>query len=85
MLLDVDHGTYPYVTSSNCVSGSASAGAGIPPQAIGRVIGIACGLANGVVVTLGRVPAIVVTLGTLAVFRGINSLIAGGRQISAVK
>jgi adenylosuccinate synthase len=41
MLLDVDHGTYPYVTSSNCVSGSASAGAGIPPQAIGRVIGIA--------------------------------------------
>ncbi|MGH7893965.1 MAG: adenylosuccinate synthase [Candidatus Binatia bacterium] len=41
MLLDVDHGTYPYVTSSNCVAGSASAGAGIPPQAIGRVIGIA--------------------------------------------
>ncbi len=41
MLLDVDHGTYPYVTSSNCVAGSASAGAGIPPQAIGRVVGIA--------------------------------------------
>jgi adenylosuccinate synthase len=41
MFLDVDHGTYPYVTSSNCVSGSASAGAGIPPQAIGHVIGIA--------------------------------------------
>ena len=41
MLLDVDHGTYPYVTSSNCVAGSASAGAGIPPRAIGRVIGIA--------------------------------------------
>ena len=41
MLLDVDHGTYPYVTSSNCVAGSASAGAGIPPQAIARVIGIA--------------------------------------------
>jgi adenylosuccinate synthase len=41
MLLDVDHGTYPYVTSSNCVSGSASAGAGIPPQAIGHVVGIA--------------------------------------------
>jgi adenylosuccinate synthase len=41
MLLDVDHGTYPYVTSSNCVAGSASAGAGIPPKALGRVIGIA--------------------------------------------
>jgi adenylosuccinate synthase len=41
MLHDVDHGTYPYVTSSNCVAGSASAGAGIPPQAIGSVIGIA--------------------------------------------
>ena len=41
VLLDVDHGTYPYVTSSNCVAGSASAGAGIPPRAIGRVIGIA--------------------------------------------
>jgi adenylosuccinate synthase len=41
MLLDIDHGTYPYVTSSNCVAGSASAGAGIPPQAIRRVIGIA--------------------------------------------
>ena len=41
MLLDVDHGTYPYVTSSNCVAASASAGAGIPPRAIGRVIGIA--------------------------------------------
>jgi adenylosuccinate synthase len=41
MLLDVDHGTYPYVTSSNTVVGSAAAGAGIPPKAIGRVIGIA--------------------------------------------
>jgi adenylosuccinate synthase len=41
MFLDIDHGTYPYVTSSNCVSGAAAAGAGIPPKAIGRVIGIA--------------------------------------------
>ena len=35
------------------------------------------------VVTVGRVPAIVVTLGTLSVFRGVNSLWAGGKQISA--
>jgi ribose/xylose/arabinose/galactoside ABC-type transport system permease subunit len=46
-------------------------------------IGLACGLINGVIVTIGRVPAIVVTLGTLSVFRGVNSLWAGGKQISA--
>ena len=48
-------------------------------------IGMLCGLFNGVIVTFGRVPAIVVTLGTLSVFRGINSLWAGGKQISADK
>jgi len=40
-LLDVDHGTYPYVTSSNTVAGQASAGAGIGPRDIGFVLGIA--------------------------------------------
>jgi adenylosuccinate synthase len=39
-LLDVDHGTYPYVTSSNCVAGAAAAGAGVGPQALHRVVGI---------------------------------------------
>jgi adenylosuccinate synthase len=39
-LLDVDHGTYPYVTSSNCVAGAASAGAGVPPQSLHYVLGI---------------------------------------------
>lgn len=39
-LLDVDHGTYPYVTSSNCLAGQASAGAGVGPQALGYVLGI---------------------------------------------
>jgi adenylosuccinate synthase len=38
--LDVDHGTYPYVTSSNCVAGAACAGAGIGPTRIDRVLGI---------------------------------------------
>lgn len=46
-------------------------------------IGLLCGLLNGLVVTVGRVPAIVVTLGTLSVFRGIDSLWTGGKQISA--
>lgn len=39
-LLDVDHGTYPYVTSSNCVAGAAAAGAGVGPQALQYVLGI---------------------------------------------
>lgn len=51
--------------------------------ALAAAIGLGCGLANGLVVTVGRVPAIVVTLGTLSVFRGIDSLWTGGKQISA--
>ncbi len=39
-LLDVDHGTYPFVTSSNCVAGAASAGAGVGPQSLHYVLGI---------------------------------------------
>jgi adenylosuccinate synthase len=39
-MLDVDHGTYPYVTSSNTVAGQAAAGAGIAPAAVGFVLGI---------------------------------------------
>ena len=39
-LLDVDHGTYPYVTSSNPTSGGACTGSGIPPTKISNVIGI---------------------------------------------
>jgi adenylosuccinate synthase len=39
-LLDVDHGTYPYVTSSNTVAGQAAAGAGIGPRGAGYVLGI---------------------------------------------
>ena len=39
-LLDVDHGTYPYVTSSNTVAGAAAAGAGVPPQRLDYVLGI---------------------------------------------
>ena len=39
-LLDVDHGTYPYVTSSHPTSGGACTGLGVPPTAIGRIIGI---------------------------------------------
>ncbi|MEQ1650431.1 MAG: adenylosuccinate synthase, partial [Hyphomicrobiaceae bacterium] len=40
-LLDVDHGTYPYVTSSNTIAAQAAAGSGIGPQALGFVLGLA--------------------------------------------
>jgi adenylosuccinate synthase len=40
-LLDVDHGTYPYVTSSNIVSAQAATGSGLGPAALGYVLGIA--------------------------------------------
>jgi adenylosuccinate synthase len=39
-LLDIDHGTYPFVTSSNCISGAACAGAGVGPQTLHYVLGI---------------------------------------------
>ncbi len=40
VLLDVDHGTYPFVTSSNTVSGTAASGSGLGPGAVGFVLGI---------------------------------------------
>ncbi|MGX5681624.1 adenylosuccinate synthase [Schumannella luteola] len=40
-MLDVDHGTYPFVTSSNSTSGGASTGSGVAPNRLDRVIGIA--------------------------------------------
>ena len=39
-LLDVDHGTYPFVTSSNCVAGAAAAGAGVGPGSLHYILGI---------------------------------------------
>ena len=41
VLLDIDHGTYPYVTSSNTVAGQAASGSGLGPSSIGYVLGIA--------------------------------------------
>ena len=39
-LLDIDHGTYPYVTSSNCVAGNAAAGSGVGPDQLHYILGI---------------------------------------------
>ena len=40
-LLDIDHGTYPFVTSSNTVAAQAATGSGMGPRAVGYVLGIA--------------------------------------------
>ena len=39
-LLDIDHGTYPFVTSSNCVAGNAAAGSGVGPGSLHYILGI---------------------------------------------
>src|SRR3954453_17733711 len=49
----------------------------------GMLLGAACGLFNGVLVTWGRVPALVVTLGTLYIFRGLAFLWTNGTQVNA--
>lgn len=50
---------------------------------MGLAIGAVLGSVNGLVVTVGKVPAIVATLGTLYIFRGVDNVIAGGSQIGA--
>ena len=40
-MLDIDHGTYPFVTSSSCTAGGAATGTGVPPSSIGAVVGVA--------------------------------------------
>ena len=53
------------------------------PAAIvfGLVLGLGLGMVNGVIVTILRVPAIVATLGTLSIFRGVDYLVAGSHQV----
>ena len=59
---------------------------GIPVPAVfaaGLGIGLACGIGNGLMVAIGRVPSLVVTLATLYIVRGIDILIVGGNQVDA--
>lgn len=53
------------------------------PVAAATVVGLACGVVNGMITTYGGVPAIVVTLGTLSFYRGLDSMLASGSQVSA--
>jgi len=50
---------------------------------LGCVVGLVLGALNGLLVTVGRVPAIIVTLGTLYMYRGLDFVVAGGNQVSA--
>jgi rhamnose transport system permease protein len=50
---------------------------------IGLGIGLACGMANGLMVAVGRVPSLVVTLATLYIIRGIDILVVGGNEVTA--
>ncbi|MFF2850854.1 ABC transporter permease [Streptomyces sp. NPDC058001] len=58
-------------------------GNGVVAIVIAVALGIGCGLLNGALVSLGQVPALVVTLGTLYIIRGIDSIWVGSRQITA--
>jgi rhamnose transport system permease protein len=49
----------------------------------GLGIGLGCGLLNGLMVSVGRVPSLVVTLATLYIFRGVDILIVGGKEVVA--
>jgi rhamnose transport system permease protein len=58
---------------------------GVPGAIVaGCALGLGLGALNGLIITMGRVPAIVATLGTLYAYRGLDFLIAGGKQVSAI-
>jgi rhamnose transport system permease protein len=55
----------------------------VPVFLVALSIGVACGVVNGLIVTVARVPSLVVTLGTLYIIRGIDGAWAGGNQVNA--
>jgi rhamnose transport system permease protein len=55
----------------------------VPVFLVALGVGVACGVVNGLIVTVARVPSLVVTLGTLYIIRGIDGAWAGGNQVNA--
>ncbi|MFF7731328.1 ABC transporter permease [Streptomyces sp. NPDC007984] len=53
------------------------------PVLLACTVGLVCGAFNGLVVSYGRVPSIVATLGTLALYRGIDAMMSAGKQVAA--
>src|SRR4051812_47782381 len=74
--------------SAWAVASLVSSHQGLPMVAaigLGLLVGAACGLLNGVLVRYGKVPALVVTLGPLYIYRGVTYSWAGGKQVNADK
>lgn len=67
------------VAVASAIQATEMAGFGI---AAGLIVGALAGLVNGVIITYGRVNAVIVTLGTMAIFRGIAFIISNGQSIS---
>jgi ribose transport system permease protein/L-arabinose transport system permease protein len=67
------------VATAMTIQGSESAGLGL---AAGVVLGAAAGLMNGILITYGRINAVIVTLGTMAIFRGIAFILSDGQSVS---
>lgn len=66
--------------TGDCLQGGGSA---VVAVLLAVLLGIGLGLVNGLLVSLGQVPALVVTLGTLYIIRGVDSIWVGARQITA--
>ncbi|KAJ56479.1 sugar ABC transporter permease [Actibacterium mucosum KCTC 23349] len=80
--LDISVGSIVGLTTvavASAIQSSEAAGLGI---AAGILVGAMAGLVNGVIITYGRVNAVIVTLGTMAIFRGIAFIISNGQSIS---
>jgi len=64
--------------ASMCIGYAAEAGYGVPALfAVGLAVGLACGVFNGILVTWFSLPSIVVTIGTMSLFRGITQVVLG--------
>lgn len=67
------------VATAMAVQATGSAAAGVVS---GLVVGAACGAVNGLIITYGRVNAVIATLGTMAIFRGVAFILSDGQSIS---
>ena len=67
------------VATAMAVQATGSAAAGV---IAGLVVGAACGVVNGIIITYGRVNAVIATLGTMAIFRGVAFILSDGQSIS---
>ena len=80
--LDVSVGsTVGFATVATAMVAQSSGSAALAVLA-GLVVGAACGLVNGIIITYGRVNAVIATLGTMAIFRGVAFILSDGQSIS---